>query len=424
MSDRKYVGSGVAGLKRRPAPNPDGTITYKSTVWGPGIGANGHSQNRAFPAGRDDGLSAAARWHAERQQAREEGELPVPKGVTIDDVWRVAAENRRAELVRANKNLGSLENFEAAYRLRIQPTLGRVKLSDLNVAASPLMLAWLRRLREQGVPQQTRYATLVCLRFILREALAQRWLTRDPLAGIPKRELPSQRKPKGWKPTRAITVSEAASLAEAARTPRFAQHFRRKDSGVLVYALVVLVYGGQRASELLGLRWQDVNLEAGRFETNGQLPRGGRYRHPSSEKTETKTEQDRSTPILDIVAWAFRAQFEHERSKRLGGPDDFVFTTHTGRPFGRYALSNAVTVAAGIAGLGHLTAQNCRTTFSTAVADAGVGSKQGSEWVGNTENVFDSNYKQPVRDEERERGHVRAVQQSGFGVIPEEWLDD
>lgn len=415
MSTKKYVSTGVAGLQRRPEPSADGTITYKSTIYGFGYGKNGSSKNEVFPPARDEGMKAATMWHAGRQNGFEEGERPASKTKVLDDVRIEAFEQLKTVLVRSNKNLGSLENFETAYERRIRKTLGHVKMKDLNEAASPILLRWLRDLRKEPVSESTQYGTLVALRFILREALAKKYISRDPLAGIPKKEFPSQKKTEKTKITRVVTPHEAHLTMEAALTDAFAERFTRKDSGELRYAAVVNIGGGQRPSETAGLRWEDVVLIEGRFGTNGQIARGGAYAHPTSERTDTKTGDYRTTPMVGLVREAFEKQLLHERSKGLGNDSDYVFTDWRGQPFDRYAISNAVRVAAELADLGHLTAKNFRATFATTLALAGINAESSSNWMGHSRKTQEEHYIQPIIDTSIEQDAVARIEALGFG---------
>jgi len=46
------------------------------------------------------------------------------------------------------------------------------------------------------------------------------------------------------------------------------------------YLYVLAVHTGLRQGELLGLRWRDVDLEAGWLEVNATLTRGGQRNRP------------------------------------------------------------------------------------------------------------------------------------------------
>jgi integrase len=116
---------------------------------------------------------------------------------------------------------------------------------------------------------------------------------------------------------------------------RFLESARTDGDAMYAAYLLVLVLG-LRQGEVLGLRWDAVNFEAGELIIDHLLQRVRRellYR-------ETKTEaSDASLPLPDIVATALRLRREQQEKARIeageawrhveGGPD-LVFTGRTG----------------------------------------------------------------------------------------------
>ncbi len=117
-----------------------------------------------------------------------------------------------------------------------------------------------------------------------------------------------------------------------ALTPEEARQLLAQVRGDRWEALVALALAsGMRQSELLGLKWGDVDLAAGTLRVQRQLGRDGRFAEP-------KTKKARRT--IDLPASCVATLKEHRRAQteeRLHvGPDweatGLVLCTHRGRP--------------------------------------------------------------------------------------------
>ena len=99
-------------------------------------------------------------------------------------------------------------------------------------------------------------------------------------------------------------------------------------------AFVLLVLYGLRRGEVLGLRWQDIDFDAGTIHVEQQVQRVGGEMHIGPVKTRAG---HRKLPLLKLARQALEAQSAtHARYRAAMGsawPDtDLVFTTRTGRP--------------------------------------------------------------------------------------------
>jgi integrase len=104
---------------------------------------------------------------------------------------------------------------------------------------------------------------------------------------------------------------------------------------------------GLRMSEIIGLRWQNVDLENGTFGVVEQLP----FKVPAGTKIVTEMaptkSNDRKLPITDVTLTYFLRQFElQERQKELiaasGGTyydNDLVMAKPDGAPYRRDTVS-------------------------------------------------------------------------------------
>jgi integrase len=102
----------------------------------------------------------------------------------------------------------------------------------------------------------------------------------------------------------------------------------------LYAAFVVLIFYGLRRGEALGLRWEDIDLDAGTIQIRMQLQRIRGELLLSPVKTQAGS---RDLPLLDVVRQALQAQAGRQAGYRAemghAWPETgLVFTTRTGRP--------------------------------------------------------------------------------------------
>jgi integrase len=101
---------------------------------------------------------------------------------------------------------------------------------------------------------------------------------------------------------------------------------------VLRVIILVAALTGLRQSELLGLRWRDVDWEAQRIRVRNTFVRG---EHSGEGESDLSTR--RSVPMADVVAEALRHWLDRTN---YSTPDDLVFAhPQTGRPVDRSKIS-------------------------------------------------------------------------------------
>jgi integrase len=232
--------------------------------------------------------------------------------------------------------------YETLVRLYIVPTLGRKRLEKLSVAD---IRAWLNNCREtcqccaQGKDVRRREGKRKCcavgrccqqlasertcrdawtiLRAALGNAVRDELLPRNvaSLLRVPK---PRRRRVKPW------TVEEARKFLEAARTWH--------DPMYAVYILVLSL--GLRRGEALGVRWEDVDLDAGDIRIGWQLQRvSGRLLH-----RETKTDaSDAVLPLVSICTTALRERQKEQDTAREKAGGERARLHHPYRAPGRAA---------------------------------------------------------------------------------------
>jgi integrase len=133
------------------------------------------------------------------------------------------------------------ERYEQIARVHIKPTLGRLRLKALT----PTHVRRLYRDKlDSGLAPRTVQYIHTTLHKALKDAVADALVQRNVTEGI---KAPRPKK----KEVNALSADQARTFLSTARGDRFEALY------------VVAVHCGLREGELLGLRWDDVDLDAG-----------------------------------------------------------------------------------------------------------------------------------------------------------------
>jgi integrase len=155
------------------------------------------------------------------------------------------------------------------------------------------------------------------LRSALSHALTEQLVARNVAALV---KLPAMRKRTG----KAWSSDEARRFLESAHADR--------DPVFAAYVLVLVL--GLRKGEVLGLAWDDIDLERNELTVGLQLQRVGRQLLHRETKTEAS---DATLPLPDICVTALRLrQASVQTDSNIAGPrwhdSNLVFTTRYGTP--------------------------------------------------------------------------------------------
>ncbi len=256
------------------------------------------------------------------------------------------------------------ERYEQLMRVHVVPLLGNIPLSKLR----PLHIQGVyQRVREKGRSARTALHCHRVLKQALGHALKWQLLARNPAEAVdpprPERhEMPS------------FTSDEVRRLLSAAdQTPH----------GTLVY---VAVMTGLRMGELLGLRWRDVDLDAGRIsvrQTCQWLPkRGFIFRQPKTYRSA------RPVSVADGVVQRLRQRRMRQAEERLAAGsaydnNDLVFANAVGKPIHPNRLREAWARIGDQAGL-RLRFHDLRHIHASLLLQQGVHPKVVSERLGHS----------------------------------------
>jgi integrase len=263
----------------------------------------------------------------------------------------------------------------ASYRMNVEkhlvPGLGAVELqrltpAQLNAFYRHLLTAGRRNGRGGLAPKTVRYVHSILHR-ALRDAVRWGYVVRNvaDAADPPKAKTPEMRV---WSP---------------AQLRVFLDHVRNDR---LYAAWLLAATTGMRRGEILGLRWGDLDVEAGRLSV--RQPRiVVDYRVQVSEP---KTAKGRRSLALDpVTVAALRAHRARQAEERLAvGPgyqeSGLVFTRLDGSPIHPERFSSWFRQYVRAAGLPRIRLHDVRHSYATAALAAGVPAKVVSERLGHS----------------------------------------
>ena len=151
--------------------------------------------------------------------------------------------------VRGSVRQRTFERYEQIARVHIKPTLGRIKLKALT----PTQVRGLYQEKlDDGLAPRTVQYIHTTLRKALKEAVQDGLIPRNAADAV-KAPRPTK------KEINPLTPEEARALLEAVRGDRFEALY------------VLAIHCGLREGELLGLKWADLNLEAGTLSVRRTL---------------------------------------------------------------------------------------------------------------------------------------------------------
>jgi integrase len=220
---------------------------------------------------------------------------------------------------------------EQAVRLHLEPKLGRIRLLDLSPAH-------VQKLMNEKLDEGLSARSVQILHAVLRAALNRAVLWGEVHRNVARLVPPPRSESK---PVEPLGPDEARKFLEAVEGHRLQALF------------VLAISTGLRQGEILGLRWQDVDLEEGVLSVRYTLGRhDGQYC-----LVEPKTPQSRRTIALPEIALealkAHRTRQLLEREEVGPGWTEFnlVFTTEHGQPLNSrvpYAAFKRILKAAGL----------------------------------------------------------------------------
>jgi integrase len=295
-------------------------------------------------------MPTAARFRA--QDASEAGRLTLGEYL---DRWL-------NDCVRGTVRQRTWERYEQILRVHIKPTLGRVRLRALTAAH---VRGLYKEKLNAGLAQRTVQYVHTTLRKALKDAVTDGLIPRNVTDGI---KAPRPEK----KEIHALSPDQARTFLEAARGDRFEALY------------VLAVHCGLREGELLGLRWDDVDLKAGKLSVRRTLSetRTGHVFEPP------KNGKGRSIRLTTGTVEALRSHRKRQNEERLvlgskWQDHDLVFPSQRGTTMNAKNLtSRTFKPILKRAGLPDIRLHDLRHTCATLLLSRGVHPKFVQELLG------------------------------------------
>jgi integrase len=350
-------------------PGPDGTSK--------------RGRARAF-----DSEDAAKKWLAEQALLRD-------KGIVIDAGKLTLAqyvEQWLASLRHAGLEPSTIRSYADNLRKHVVPALGHRPLAKLGAMEIQRLYGTLLdgTLGDKVLAPKTVNMVHCALHRALKDAVNWDLIARNPTERA-KAPRPQKQRVKVW------TGPETARFLAAADEDAFAALWR------------LALHTGMRRGELLGLKWDHVDLDRGVIRVQENRKRGdqgnfydGKMKTPSSR---------RAFPLSDDVVAFLRRHRTHQREQRLAAgpafethPDGgYVFAQPNGRPLHPNTLRERYKQLIAAAGVPDKRVHDMRHAHGTLSIENGEPIKQVSERLGHSSIAITLDlYTHPTDERKRE----------------------
>ncbi len=228
------------------------------------------------------------------------------------------------DVVRPNKTHRTHTTHRQQVRSHIIPAIGRVRLEALRKHHVDSLYSEL--LRNGLAPSSVRRVHAV-LHAALEEAVRGDLIPRNPAAYANKPKVRQQA-------IEPLDVEQARTFLDAARGDRYEALY------------VLCLMAGLRQGEALGLKWSDVDLDAGTLHVNRQLQRVRRdgQKPGRLEFSEPKNASRRTVGLPQKAIEALISHRKHQLKEELRAPDyegsGLVFATAKGTPLDAQNIVN------------------------------------------------------------------------------------
>ncbi len=165
--------------------------------------------------------------------------------------------------------------------------------------------------------------------------------------------------------------------------------FLRAAAGHRLFpALWLSAFTGMRRSELLGLRWHDLNVKHARLSINrGLVSVGYELRESRGKTANARRTIDLDPTTIDVLqCWQ---AFQSAERRAVGIEDcDQMFTGASGEPVHPHAISQAFERIVRRAGVPIISLHGLRHTHGSLLVEAGILVKVVTERLGHAQEVF------------------------------------
>ncbi len=234
--------------------------------------------------------------------------------------------------VRGSVKPVTFESYARLVRVHVAPALGRVKLNKLSPAH---LQGFYRSKLDAGLSPRTVQYLHVVLHRALKQALRWGLVARNAAVAV---DPPKVHR----KEVRTLSTGEVKKLLDAARDDRLEA----------LYMLALTT--GMRQGEMLGLRWEDVDLESGSLRVQGTKTAGSRRAVKLSQRAKEALRRHLERQLREI-----------DQAGSLWRENGLVFATQSGTHLDRHNLLRQFRRLLKKAGLPDIPFHNLRHTCAT-----------------------------------------------------------
>ncbi len=343
--------------KKKQKGNGTGTVYPRKNKDGKVIGYRGSY----FANGKRRYVSAKRKGEAEK--ALRQAMADADRGLVFDAGTLTLGEylDKWLPNIKGTVRQRTWERYEQIARVHLKPSLGRNKLKSLT----PTHVRGLYRSKlDSGSSPRTVQYVHTTLRKALRDAVSDRLIPRNATDGI---KAPKPKK----KEINPLDSGQTKTLLN-------------EVCGDRLEALYVLaVHRGLRQGELLGLKWEDVDLEVGILQVRRTLSLtkdGHVFEQPKNGK-------GRSIELTEAASEALRSHLARQLEEIEALGDEYqdqglIFPGERGQPMRPYTLTGKLERILKRTGLPHIRFHDLRHTCATLLLSKGVHPKFVQELLG------------------------------------------
>lgn len=228
----------------------------------------------------------------------------------------------------------TLISYESCCGVHLVPALGQLRLSKINSAA---ILCFRADQLAAGVSTRMVALSVLHLRQALSYAVQAGYLGHNPAIGLKPLRHPHHEM-KVWTP------GEAKQFLATANEQSYSPLWH------------LALHTGMRKGELIGLQWDDLDLDRGRLSVRRTLSESG----PGREPDDTKTGQSRT---IDLDAGTVLLLKEHRlKARNSADPSGYVLQTAAQTPLSPFNIIRAMDLLIERAGIPRIRFHDLRHT--------------------------------------------------------------
>ena len=210
---------------------------------------------------------------------------------------------------RSDLRVTTRSNYETTYDRYVRSTLGKKKLSELKY--SHIVLFYTNLLTEKKLSIGTIQYIQRMIRPALQLAVRDEIIRSNPADGVIQL-VKKKTKCDGPAVRHALTLEQQRAFTGFLRENEFYDRWRR--------LFTVMIGTGLRVGELVGLRWEDVNLETKQIDVNHSLfYYAGKKNKSPCRWIVTDTKTDAGHRIIPMVEPVYEAFMEEKRMQEKCG---------------------------------------------------------------------------------------------------------